>query len=277
VSRDPLSLARSLVEETSPAPALEDLARRVGLSAGHLQRRFKARYGLSPREYASAARAGRLKKALRSTGTVARASYDAGFNSSSRVYDSAGANLGMTPADYAKGGAGIEIRHAVVESELGLVLIAVTDRGVCAVLPGRSEVALVRALAEEFPAARLRRVDQGADTFLSEMVTRIAAEITGRGIRGSGVPFDFVGTEFQLRVWKALLSIPRGELRCYADVARAIGRPRSVRAVANAIAHNRLAIVVPCHRVVRSDGSLGGYRWGLPLKRRLVDAERQPG
>ncbi len=275
---DPIETARTLIEADPAAGVLVDLAKRVGLSPSHLQRRFKARYGLSPRELASATRARRLKTTLRAGGSVARATYDAGYNSSSLVYDSGGGPLGMTPAEYAKGGQGQAIRYAVVPSDLGDLLIAATDRGVCAVLlaAGKSGDGLVSALADEFPAANLERVDAGADTFLRALVDGIAAEIKGRASTGQAVPIDLIGTEFQIRVWKALLTIPRGTQRSYAEVARAIGRPRSVRAVANAVGSNRLAIVVPCHRVIRGDGSLGGYRWGLPLKRRLIEAERPP-
>ncbi len=273
---DPVAMARTLVETDPAAGTLAELAKRVGLSPGHLQRRFKARFGISPRELASAGRAQRLKTALRRSGTVTQATYEAGYNSSSRVYDSAAATLGMTPAEYAKGGEGKRIRHAVVSSDKGLVLIAVTVRGVCAVLLGRTEAELTDSLAKEFPKAMLERVDLGADTFLRAIVDRVAEEVGGRPPTGDSVPLDLRGTEFQLRVWKALLEIPRGEQRSYTQVAQAIGRPRSVRAVANAIGSNRLAVVVPCHRVIRGDGSLGGYRWGLPVKQRLLDAERRP-
>lgn len=271
---DPVETARNLVEADPTMATLGHLAKKVGLSPSHLQRRFKARYGLSPREFASAERAARLRAALRSTGSVSRATYDAGYNSSSRVYASARATLGMTPADYAKGGQGQVIRYTIVTSQFGPLLAAVTDRGVCAVLLGSSDRALSRSLVEEFPRASLERVDAGVDTYLQGIVDRIAGQIAGRATPGEPLPLDLVGTEFQVRVWKALLTIPRGETRSYAAVARAIGRPRSVRAVASAISANRLAVLVPCHRVIREDGSFGGYRWGLPLKRRLVDAER---
>lgn len=274
VRPDPLEVVRGLIENDPARTSLGTLARQVGWSPSHLQRRFKARYGLSPRELAAACRARRLKTALRGHGSVARASYDAGFNSSSGVYEAAGPTLGMTPGDYAKGGPGQVIRYTVVGSSLGRVLVAVTSRGVCAVLLGSDDNALSGSLAREFPAATLERVDAGADRFLGGLVERIEREIRGRAA-SDPVPLDFAGSEFQLRVWRALLAIPRGERRSYAEVAAAIGKPKAVRAVASAIASNRLAIVVPCHRVIRGDGSLGGYRWGVPLKERLIEAERR--
>lgn len=271
---DPIARAYELVQEAEPSPTLAQLAHSVAMSPSHLQRQFKARYGLSPRELATQARARRFRGALRQRQSVARATYEAGFGSSSRVYETAPSTLGMTPAEYARGGAGQTIRYTIVNSSLGHVLVSVTHRGVCAVLLGTNPTALVKQLADEFPAAAINRIDAGADDYLQGLVDRVEAVVTNRRVDAT-IPLDLSGTEFQVRVWKALLEVPRGRTTTYSSVARSIGRPASVRAVANAVGSNRLAIVVPCHRVVRQDGSMGGYRWGVPLKRRLLDAEQE--
>jgi AraC family transcriptional regulator of adaptative response/methylated-DNA-[protein]-cysteine methyltransferase len=275
VAVDRVSEARALVEADPSNANLVSLAKQVGLSPSHLQRRFKARFGVSPKELALAGRSRRLKSALRQSGSVARAGYDAGYSSSSGVYEEAAATLGMTPAAYAKGGQGQLIRFVIKSTALGLALVAATDRGLCAVLLGTTEAGLIESLRLEFPAATLDPIAAYGDPLLLRAVDQIAADIAGRPTAADAMPLDFHGTEFQIRVWKELIKIPRGEHRSYAEVARAIGRPRSVRAVANAIGSNRLAVVVPCHRVIRGDGSLGGYRWGEPLKKQLIEVERQ--
>jgi AraC family transcriptional regulator of adaptative response/methylated-DNA-[protein]-cysteine methyltransferase len=261
-----------LVGHPTERITLDRLARIVDLSPFHLQRRFKARYGLSPREFAATTRTDRLKLALKRGKTVSRATYDAGFGSGSRVYERADSRLGMSPGRYAKGGAGLTIRYTIVGSSLGLVLIGVTDRGVACVSLGATEAALERGLRAEFPSATLARVDDGRDSWLAQLVEAVAARLAG-GAPDRSIPLDLVGTAFQYRVWRALLEIPLGSTRSYRAVARAIGRPRSARAVARAIGKNRVAVVVPCHRVIREDGSLGGYRWGLAAKRSLLDRE----
>lgn len=273
---DPIAIARSLIQRDPAAAGLAGLAKQVGLSPSYLQRRFKDRYGLSPREMAARSRAERLREALRTKGSVARATYDAGYGSSRGVYDAAKTSLGMTPADYANGGIGQTIRFTTTKSPFGPLLVAVTDRGVCAVLLGKTESGLERELTKEFPSATLERVDDGTDTFLRQVIDQATTGVRGAAAKGP-IPLDLRGTAFQVRVWKALLSIPRGASRSYSDIARKIGRPQAVRAVASAIGSNRLAIVVPCHRVVRQDGSLGGYRWGLPVKRLLIASEQAPG
>jgi AraC family transcriptional regulator of adaptative response/methylated-DNA-[protein]-cysteine methyltransferase len=270
---DPVAAAhRWLVAHPTERVTLDQLARLVALSPFHLQRRFKARYGLSPREFAAAARTDRLKSALKRGKTVSRATYDAGFGSGSRVYERADSRLGMSPARYARGGAGLTIRYTIVRSSLGLVLIGVTDRGVACVSLGPTEAALEAGLRGEFPSATAARVDDGRDSWLTELVEQVATRLAGGAPAGS-IPLDLVGTAFQYRVWRALLEIPAGSTRSYSAVAQAIGRPRSVRAVASAIAKNKIAVVVPCHRVIREDGSEGGYRWGLATKRKLLDRE----
>jgi AraC family transcriptional regulator of adaptative response/methylated-DNA-[protein]-cysteine methyltransferase len=273
---DPIELARRLVEDRAEERiTLEELARRVGLSPFHLQRRFKERYGLTPRELAVAARTARLKSSLREGGTVSRASYDAGYGSGSRVYEAAQAQLGMTPARYARGGRGLTIRYTVVGSPFGRLLVGVTDRGVAAVTLGQSDPALERGLEAEFPEAVRTRIDDGADSWLADLVERVARTLTdGEGDkRPPAIPLDLLGTTFQYRVWRALIEIPPGSTRSYREVARAIGRPRAARAVARAVASNRIAVLIPCHRVIRQDGSLGGYRWGVPTKRALLERE----
>lgn len=265
--------ALSYLDHHAEAPVrLSELARATGLSAWHLQRTFKKFVGLSPREYALSRRADRLREGLRREGSVSRATYEAGFGSASRVYESAPRLLGMTPGAYRKGGAGMDIRYTIVASPHGQLLVGATDRGVCAVMLGEDEAALELDLAGQFPRATLVRVDEG-DAWLADLVRRVALQVERPATTGD-IPLDLVGTAFQWRVWRALVAIPPGETRTYQQLARAVGKPRAVRAVAGACAANRVAVVVPCHRVVRSDGSLGGYRWGLPRKEALLAQER---
>lgn len=252
--------------------SLTDLAGVTGLSPFHLQRTFKRMVGLSPREYLAARRAERLRSELRGRGTVSRALYEAGFGSTSRVYEGAPRLLGMTPGAFRKGGAGMEIRYTIVDSPYGRLLVGATDRGVCCVLLGEHDATLVRDLGAQFPSARRARVDEG-DAWLAQLVRRVAEQLK-RPTRVEGIPLDLHGTAFQYRVWEALVAIPPGETRTYTDLARAVGKPEAVRAVASACAANRVAVVVPCHRVIRADGSLGGYRWGLPRKAALLEHER---
>ncbi len=268
---DPVAMARNLLD--ADPLTLDQLAGRVGLSPSHLQRTFKARFGISPREYQAARRSARLKNALRESGSVSRAGYDAGFGSSSRVYESAPATLGMTPAAFARGGAGLSLRYLIVDSVLGRLLVALSERGVAAVLPGRSDRDLVAALAAEFPRADRAPIEPGTDAPLAALVDRVAAAVAGQA-GSDAIPVDILGTAFQERVWKALRAIPPGSTRSYQEVAQGIGQPRATRAVASAIARNRLAVLVPCHRVIRQDGASGGYRWGPETKRRLLERER---
>jgi AraC family transcriptional regulator of adaptative response/methylated-DNA-[protein]-cysteine methyltransferase len=255
---------------------LDELAREAGLSPHHLQRTFKATLGVSPRQYAAALRADRLKDELRRGSSVSRATFEAGYGASSRAYEAADAHLGMTPAEYRRGGRGTRIRFATRDTELGRLLVAATDRGVCSVTLGDDDAALERDLAGEFPNADIQRAglgtSGGADADLRSWLDAVAAHIAGRG--DLDVPTDASGTPFQQRVWSALRQIPRGETRSYTDVAVAVGAPRAVRAVASACARNRIALVVPCHRVLRGDGGLGGYRWGVERKRALLERER---
>jgi AraC family transcriptional regulator of adaptative response/methylated-DNA-[protein]-cysteine methyltransferase len=266
---DRLERARQLLDGSEPT--LEELARVVGISASHLQRKFSERFGLSPAEYLAQRKLGTLKSALRNGGDVSAALYDAGYGSPSRVYEAGAAKLGMTPARYRAGGEGETIHWSLVDTALGRALVAATQRGVCMVELGRDVNALEEKLRSEFPQARLQRVDAGRDEFLAPRVRAVAARLAGEG---GEVAVDLIGTAFQKKVWDALMRIPAGETRSYAELAAQLGQPDAARAVASACARNKVAIVVPCHRVIRGDGSPGGYRWGLPLKQQLLERER---
>jgi AraC family transcriptional regulator of adaptative response/methylated-DNA-[protein]-cysteine methyltransferase len=251
---------------------LADLGRRFGTSRFHLQRSFKAIVGVTPREYAEAGRVGALKRSLREERAVTEAIYHAGFGSSSRVYERADARLGMTPGQYREGGAGLEISWAASETPLGTLAIAATDRGLCFVQFGRGEGELLERLREEFPRAALSPVRPAQAAELGRWMRSLNDYLRG-GVRALELPLDVRGTALQLRTWSYLRRIPYGSVRSYAEVARAIGRPDAVRAVASACGANRVALAIPCHRVIRGDGGLGGYRWGLDRKRALLERE----
>ncbi|MCJ0826809.1 methylated-DNA--[protein]-cysteine S-methyltransferase [Luteimonas sp. 50] len=263
-----LERARALLD--GGEPTLAELAAAVGISAGHLQRRFSARFGLSPAQYLAQRKLGALKSALRDGRDVSAALYDAGYGSPSRVYQDGAAKLGMTPASFRAGGAGEAIRWSLVETALGTALVATTQRGICMVELGDDAAALEAKLRGEFPRAQLQRVDAGRDQFLAPRLRAVAARLAGR--QGE-VAVDLLGSAFQKKVWDALMKIPPGQTRSYAQIATELGQPNAARAVASACARNRVAVVVPCHRVIRGDGSPGGYRWGLPLKQRLLRRE----
>ena len=253
-----------LTQHAGEPVTLSRLSREVGVSAFHLQREFKRAFGVSPREFQDANRRRVLATRLRKGDTVSRATYEAGFGSSSRVYER---KLGMSPAELRKGGAGQRIQFAIVMSPLGRLLGAYTEKGVCAVAIGDDDAALERSLREQFPKADIR----AAGSTINEWVTAIV-----RGIGGEinpSIPLDAQGSAFQWRVWKALQQIPRGTTLSYSEVAKAIGQPTAARAVARACATNPVALVIPCHRVVRDDGSLGGYRWGIEKKAELLEIE----
>lgn len=271
---DPVARAHELISNGEEAPGLQALAEAVGLSPSHLQRRFRARYGMSPAEFAASRRLGRLKTALRESPSVTDAVYAAGFGSGSRVYEKSDTLLGMTPADYRRGGAGTTLRYTTLATPLGELLVAATERGICAILLGKNEKELLAELRREFPAAASERVDAGRDEWLSRVIAEVHANLGWSEASSAPLPpFDLRATAFQWRVWQALTRIPPGQTRSYSEVAQSLGAPRAARAVARACASNRLAIMVPCHRVVREDGSLGGYRWGLARKRRLLARE----
>jgi AraC family transcriptional regulator, regulatory protein of adaptative response / methylated-DNA-[protein]-cysteine methyltransferase len=261
--------ARQFLDSAESAVTLADLSKRVGLSPFHLQRLFKRATGLSPREYQSALRMQQVKSGLRKGDDVTTALYDAGFGSPSRLYEKAPQQLGMTPGEYRRGGSGAKIRFSIVPTPLGRMLVAATDRGLCAVRFGESVSELDRDLRQEFHAAELHRDDAA----LREYVEPLLASI--RGDKSTiDLPLDVRATAFQQKVWDALRQIPCGETRSYSAVAQEIGSPAAVRAVAHACASNPVAIAVPCHRVVRSDGDLAGYRWGIERKQKLLDNEK---
>jgi AraC family transcriptional regulator of adaptative response/methylated-DNA-[protein]-cysteine methyltransferase len=249
--------------------ALSTLARHVGSSPHHLLRSFKRLLGVSPREFADACRVGCLKNGLRNGGRVTDAVYGAGYGSGSRVYERAGSVLGMTPARYAAGGPGEAVKYAIVDSPLGRLLVAATARGVCAVKVGDDEVALESDLRREYPNAVLARDDERIGKWANTIVGSLKP-----GAPDPRLPLDVRATAFQRLVWQELQKIPRGATRSYQDIAARIGRPAAARAVARACATNPVAIVVPCHRVVRGDGSLSGYAWGTERKRALLEGER---
>lgn len=249
---------------------LAEIARAVGASAHHLQRAFKRQFGLSPKEYLGARRAERLKRQLQEGKDVTTATYEAGYGSSSRLYSQANARLGMTPATYRKRGRGMHIRFTTVSTSLGELLVGVTERGVCAVYLADDPTELEAMLRDEFANASIERAESDE---LREAIATIVGQLEQHAPT-IDLPIDVQATAFQLRVWDALRKIPYGETRTYAQVAQSIGEPNAVRAVAGACARNRVAVVIPCHRVVRGDGATGGYRWGDERKRKLIERER---
>lgn len=251
-----------------PAPGLAALAARAGMSPHHFHRVFKAVTGLTPRAYAAAHRATRVRGALAGGATVTDAIYGAGYGSSGRFYETSNAVLGMTPSAYRAGGANTEIRFAIGECSLGSILVAQSRRGICAILMGDDPQALARDLQDRFPRARL----VGGDKAYEKLVARVVGFVEAPA-RGLDLPLDVRGTAFQQRVWQALRKIPAGSTASYTEIAKRIGSPASVRAVASACAANALAVAIPCHRVVRRDGGLSGYRWGIERKRALLKRE----
>ncbi len=253
------------IETAEEAPSLEDLARHAGLSPFHFHRVFKAVAGVTPKAYARAHRVKRVREELSGTSTVTEALYDAGFNSNGRFYAVSNAVLGMTPKRFKAGGADTEIRFAVGESSLGPILVAESDIGIVAVSLGSDAGQLVAELQDRFPRATLVGGDAGFEARVAQVIG--AVETPGLGL---DLPLDIRGTAFQQRVWQALRQIPAGKTLSYAELADAIGEPKAVRAVASACGANTLAVLVPCHRIVRTDGSLSGYRWGVERKRDLL-------
>jgi AraC family transcriptional regulator, regulatory protein of adaptative response / methylated-DNA-[protein]-cysteine methyltransferase len=256
------------IASAEEAPSLAVLAASAGLSPFHFHRVFKKVTGVTPKAYAAQMQSRRAADGLRTAGTVTEAIYDAGFNSSSRFYETAAARLGMTPTAVRRGGEGAQIRFAVGQASLGAVLVAATDKGVCAIMLGHDPDLLSRELQDRFPRAEL----VGGDPAFERTVAQVVGLVEAPGQR-SDLPLDIRGTAFQQRVWEALRAIPPGKTATYAEIARAIGRPTAVRAVAQACAANPLAVAIPCHRVVRTDGDLSGYRWGVERKRELLDRE----
>jgi AraC family transcriptional regulator of adaptative response/methylated-DNA-[protein]-cysteine methyltransferase len=249
-------------------PTLETLAASVGMSRFQFHRVFKSVTGVTPQAYAAAHRARRVRRELRESATVTDAIYGAGFNSNGRFYATASKVLGMTPTDFRAGGSGASIRFAIGECSLGSILVAASDKGVCAILLGDDPERLARDLQDRFPKAALTAGDAEFDTWVAKVVGFV--ELPRLGL---DLPLDVRGTAFQQRVWRALSEIPLGSTVSYSEIARTIGAPQSVRAVAQACGANHLAVAIPCHRVVRTNGELTGYRWGVERKRALLDRE----
>jgi AraC family transcriptional regulator of adaptative response/methylated-DNA-[protein]-cysteine methyltransferase len=270
--RHAAAIARTcrLIDAAETPPGLDDLARAANMSPYYFHRLFKGVTGVTPKAYADARRAERVAAGLPEAETVTNAVYDAGYNSASRFYASSNERLGMTPTAYRNGGAGAAIRFAVGECSLGSILVAATEKGVCAILIGDDPDALARDLQDRFPKAELK----GGDAEFERMVAQVVGLVEAPGSRFD-LPLDIGGTAFQQRVWQALRAIPAGKTASYTEIAQAIGLPKSVRAVARACGANPLAIAIPCHRVVRSDGALSGYRWGVERKRTLLTRERE--
>ena len=259
------------IEAAEQPPSLDDLAQQAGLSPFHFHRVFKAATGLTPKAYADAHRANTVRASLaRGSSSVTEAIFDAGFNANSRFYEHADAMLGMKPTQYRAGGVDARIEFAIGESSLGAILVARSQRGVCAISLGDDADLLLRELQDRFPRAEL----VGGDTGFERLVAQVVGMIEQPNL-GIDLPLDVRGTAFQQRVWQALGQIPPGETASYAQVAQRIGSPTSVRAVAQACASNTLAVAIPCHRVVRSDGALSGYRWGVERKRELLLRENE--
>jgi AraC family transcriptional regulator of adaptative response/methylated-DNA-[protein]-cysteine methyltransferase len=250
---------------------LETLGQALGVSPWHLQRTFKRVTGVSPKEMVRARRMERLKKRLQQGDDVAAATYEAGFGSGSRVYERSDARLGMTPATYRRGGTGMRIRFDTVASPLGRLLVAITERGVCAVALGDTDEELAAGLRREYPRAEIERAEGAAD--LGTRIESVLGFLKGTSPH-LALPLDVQATAFQERVWKALQEIPAGETRTYGEIAAALGQPEAARAVARACATNPVALAIPCHRVVRGDGAAGGYRWGAERKSRILAGER---
>lgn len=265
---DAIARVCRVIADGEETPALEELAAVAGMSVYHFHRVFKSFTGLTPRAYAAAHRTKRIRTALGQSTSVTAAIYDAGYNSNGRFYEEANGVLGMTPSDFRAGGANTAIRFAIGECSLGSILVARSERGICAILLGDDPNALARQVQDQFPHATLI----GDDPEFEQLVASVVGMVESPGA-GTSLPLDIRGTAFQQRVWQALQTIPSGSTASYTDVARLIGSPQSVRAVARACASNVLAIAIPCHRVVRNDGALSGYRWGVERKRVLLDRE----
>jgi AraC family transcriptional regulator, regulatory protein of adaptative response / methylated-DNA-[protein]-cysteine methyltransferase len=257
-----------LIEQSDESLPLAQLAEAVDLSPGYFHRLFKAKMGITPKNYAAARRASRVREQLLNGQSVTESIYDAGFNSSGRFYEKSTGMLGMTPTRYREGGANEDIRFAIGQCSLGAILVASSAKGVAAILIGGEPDKLARDLQDRFPKARLL----GADPDYERLVARVVGFVEAPGL-GLDLPLDIRGTAFQQRVWQALQRIPAGKTASYSEIAAQIGSPKAVRAVAAACAANKIAVAIPCHRVVRNDGSPSGYAWGVERKRRLLEVE----
>jgi len=257
-----------IIEDSEEEPSLEDLAAAVDRSPSYFHRMFKSSTGLTPKAYAVGQRAKKVREGLETGTSVTEAMYDAGFNSSGRFYEKSNSMLGMTPTQYRDGGTNEDIKFAVGQSYLGAILVASSTKGVASILLGDDPEALVRDLQDRFPKARLIGLDRDYEA----LVAQVCGFVENPGI-GLDLPLDVRGTAFQRRVWQALQEVPVGERVSYSEIARRIGAPRATRAVAGACAANSIAVAIPCHRVVRNDGAISGYAWGVDRKRALLDRE----
>jgi AraC family transcriptional regulator of adaptative response/methylated-DNA-[protein]-cysteine methyltransferase len=260
-----------LITTSEELPNLETLAKVAGMSRFYFHRLFKTITGVTPKAYAAARRAERVREELSRSGTVTEAIFGAGFNSSGRFYAKSSELLGMTPSDFRAGGIGASIRFAVGECSLGSILVAATDKGICAILLGDDPDLLLRDLQDRFPRAELIGSDEAFERWIGQVIAFVEAPALGLDL-----PLHLQGTPFQQRVWQALRDIPAGTTASYTEIAERIGRPKAVRAVANACGSNSLAVAIPCHRVVRNDGALSGYRWGVERKQALLAREIKP-
>ena len=267
------SLCRHIEQHVDEPLPLRELAERAGLTPSQLQKQFRSIVGVTPKQFVEAARLKKLKHGLRSAKDVTEAIYDAGFGSSSRVYERADTRLGMTPKQYRLGGAEVVITYATVDSPVERMMIGATDRGLCFVQFGETDAALLAELKREYPAARLVAMRKPHHPDFERWVDALSRHLAGQQPQ-LDLPLDIRATAFQMKVWNYLQSIPYGEVQSYSEVAAGIGKPSAVRAVASACARNRVALLIPCHRVIRGTGELGGYRWGLARKRTLIDRER---
>jgi AraC family transcriptional regulator, regulatory protein of adaptative response / methylated-DNA-[protein]-cysteine methyltransferase len=263
-------ICRFIEQHLDEPVTLERLGEEFGQSPFHLQRTFKKALGITPKAYADSCRMGLLKRNLQAGRTVTNALYDAGYSSSSRLYERTASQLGMTPDKYRRGAVAATIRYTCTESPLGRMLVAATEKGICAIQFGDTDDELVEGLKREFPFALRKRDDESMRSWTSTVLNQIAGHKPNRSL-----PLDIQATAFQKRVWAHLQSLPFGTTQSYGEVAKAIGRPSAARAVARACATNRIAIAIPCHRVVREDGELAGYRWGVERKKTLLQLEQQ--
>jgi AraC family transcriptional regulator of adaptative response/methylated-DNA-[protein]-cysteine methyltransferase len=264
------NVCRYLDATDSDEVKLSDMAMQAGVSVFHLQRTFKNIIGVSPRQYLAGRRFGDFKSRVRKGSTVTNALYDSGFNSSSRLYEQAANELGMTPATYSRAGKGMHISYTIIDSPLGRLLVARTERGVCSVAMGDRDPQLIKALQEEFSEAKIERDEKALHETVRVVLNHLNAKQPHLDL-----PLDIRATAFQRQVWEKLRSIPYGATLSYGDVAKSLGKPGAVRAVGRACATNPVALVIPCHRVVREDRSLGGYRWGIERKQKLLDQEKR--
>jgi AraC family transcriptional regulator, regulatory protein of adaptative response / methylated-DNA-[protein]-cysteine methyltransferase len=265
------AICRFIEQHLDEPLTLERLGKEFHQSAFHLQRRFKAVVGITPREYADSCRLRSLKRNLQAGDSVTRAMYDAGYGSSSRLYERTASQLGMTPDKYRRGAIAAAIRYTLVDSPLGRMLVAATERGICAIQFAPTDAELIEGLKREFPFAVRKSDDRGLRSWVSSLLMHMR----GKDL-DSALPLDIRATVFQRKVWRYLQSIPFGSTQSYHEVAKAIGQPTASRAVARACATNPVAVAIPCHRVVREDGSLGGYRWGMDRKKALLQMEQRP-